>query len=162
VRFHHMCIVTVDLEASIRMWCDLLGFEVKARLDLPGEENPDLERLMNDSFESDQARSKMAWLASKDGALIELQEPQEPAVALTPAMQLRYRTTGIHELGLVVDDIDSYFHKVVDAGYATQTDYIWQTQSGDRSFLFYDHEGNQIQLWQTVSAAAKATPAVVF
>ena len=151
MQLHHMCIVTTDLEKSISMWCDVLDFDVKVRMDLPGDKGEVLERLMNDSFESDNASSKMAWISSKGGALIELQEPQVPAVALTAPADLRYKTTGIHELGLLVDDIDKYFQKVQEAGFGLQTDYIWQTQSGDRSFIFYDHEGNQIQLWQNAA-----------
>jgi predicted enzyme related to lactoylglutathione lyase len=66
----------------------------------------------------------------------------------------------------VVEDIDAYFTKVREAGLAVQTDYIWTTQSGDRSFIFYDREGNQIQLWQTVPVSTESNvapkPAVVF
>ena len=153
MRFHHMCLVTVDLEESIRMWRDILGFDLIYRRDLPGDRGPELERLMNDSFESDNASSKMAWLESKEGAFIELQNPQNPPAKLTPKADLRYTTTGVHELGLLVDDVQYYFDKVRNAGYATQTEYVWNTQSGDRSFIFFDHEGYQIQLWQSVATA---------
>jgi catechol 2,3-dioxygenase-like lactoylglutathione lyase family enzyme len=153
LRFHHMCIVTTDLQASIRLWRDLLGFKVKVEMELPDGPEPGpttfaYAKLLDDSFEARGARSKMALMSSPEGALIELQEPQVPAVELTPPRNLRYRHTGFHELGLVVDDIDAYFERVKAAGYKTQTDYVWSSATLGRSFIFYDHEGNMIQLWQ--------------
>lgn len=153
-----MCIVTADLDASVRLWCDVLGFTVNIRKDLPDGAEPGPEtlvypKLLDDAFQARGARSRMAILSSADGAVIELQEPQFPAVERTPPENLRYRHTGFHELGLHVDDIDGFFERVRAAGYETQTDYVWSSGTLGRSFLFYDHEGNLIQLWQDSETA---------
>ena len=44
---------------------------------------------------------------------------------------------------------DAWFDKVRAAGYRTQTDYVWDCASIGRSFLFYDQDGNLIQLWES-------------
>jgi hypothetical protein len=46
-----------------------------------------------------------------------------------------------------IDDItvDAWFEKIKAAGYEPQTDYVW-TIGSLRSFLFYDPDGNLIQL----------------
>jgi hypothetical protein len=105
----------------------------------------------------------MAILSSEnDGTFIELQQPRNPNVQLTPPENLRYSHTGIHELGLVVENIDEMFEKVRAAGLRTQTDYIWSTAHrpvtpgevpppDGRSFIFSDYEGNLIQLWQYIT-----------
>ena len=71
----------------------------------------------------------------------------------TPPEKLRYGHTGFHELGLVVDDIDAFFEKVRAAGYETQTEYVWTCADIGRSFLFYDDDGNMIQIWQHAGEA---------
>ena len=40
------------------------------------------------------------------------------------------------------------WNKVRAAGYETQTEYVWQCASIGRSFLFYDKDGNMIQIWE--------------
>jgi catechol 2,3-dioxygenase-like lactoylglutathione lyase family enzyme len=161
VRFHHMCIVTTDLEGSIKLWRDVLGFTVNVEMELPDGPEPGPTvfanaKLMNDAFEIQGARSKMALLSSPEGALIELQQPEVPAVELTPARNLRYRHSGIHELGLAVDNIDAMFDRVKAAGYKTATDYVWSSGTLGRSFIFFDNEGNMIQLWQAAEQAAQS------
>ena len=54
----------------------------------------------------------------------------------------------MHELGLLVEDIDGWFARIRAAGYATQTEYVWPCGDFGRSFLFYDPDGNMIQLWE--------------
>jgi len=165
MRFHHMCLVTADLEKSITFWRDIMGFAIKVKSEIPDGDSPDslcTPKLLNDAFGIRGARSKMAILTSEnDGTFIELQQPETPNVQLTPPEKLLYGYTGIRELGLVVDNIDEMFEKVRAAGLRTQTDYIWATAHrpaapGDvpppdgRSFIFYDYEGNMIQLWQYI------------
>ena len=80
--------------------------------------------------------------------MIELLQPEWPTVDATPKSKLLYRNSGIHELGLLIEDIDAFFEKVRAAGYRTQTDYVWSCANMGRSFIFYDHEGNMIQMWE--------------
>ena len=56
MRFHHMCIVTTDLEGSIKLWRDVLGFTVNVEMELPDGPEPGPTvfanaKLMNDAFE---------------------------------------------------------------------------------------------------------------
>jgi catechol 2,3-dioxygenase-like lactoylglutathione lyase family enzyme len=146
MKFHHMCIVTADLAKAIHLWRDVLGFRLETEIELPKEGFADAA-LMDASWRVKGAQSKLAWLRSRGGAQIELLEPISPPVETTPPKNLGYHHTGIHELALLVEDIDAMFEKVRAAGYETVTDYVWSSGGFGRSFIFYDAEGNMIQLW---------------
>lgn len=145
MRFHHMAIMVSDLEAAIALWRDVLGFTLELQTMIPDRVG---SALLDEVFEAKGASSRMAILRSSGNALIELQQPVNPAIERTPPENLRYRHTGIHELGLLVDDIDYWFRRVREAGYKTQTEYIWSAGEVGRSFMFFDPDGNLIQLWQ--------------
>ena len=166
MRFHHMCLITADLEQSIAFWRDIMGYTLTVKSGLPDGDRLDslcTPKLLDDSFGVRGARSTMAILTSEnDGTFIELQQPETPNVQLTPPEKLLYGYTGIRELGLVVENIDEMFNKVRAAGLRTQTDYVWQTAHrpvapgevpppDGRSFIFSDYEGNLIQLWQYIT-----------
>jgi catechol 2,3-dioxygenase-like lactoylglutathione lyase family enzyme len=158
VRFHHMAVFVSDLEEAIHLWRDVMGFKVIVDRTIPDGDGPGPDtymypKLLDDIFKVKGARSKMALLASEEGALIELQQCEVPKIRKTPPENLRYGHTGFHELGLLVDDIDAFFEKVRAAGYETQTEYVWQCADIGRSFLFYDKDGNMIQIWQHAGAA---------
>lgn len=153
MRFHHMAVFVSDLEQALRLWRDVMGFKVVVRREIPDGDGPGPDvymypRLLDDIFKVEGARSQMALLMSEEGALIELQQCEVPKIERTPPEKLRYGHTGFHELGLVVDDIDAFFDKVRAAGYETQTEYVWECANIGRSFLFYDHDGNMIQMWE--------------
>jgi catechol 2,3-dioxygenase-like lactoylglutathione lyase family enzyme len=153
MRFHHMAVFVTDLQEAIHLWRDVMGFDLVVETEIPdgpvpGPKTYMYPKLLDDIFKVKGARSKMALLASKEGALIELQQCEVPKIQQTPPENLRYGHTGFHELGLLVDDIDAFFEKVRAAGYQTQTDYVWQCADIGRSFLFHDNEGNMIQIWQ--------------
>lgn len=153
MRFHHMALMVSDLQKAIHLWRDVLGFELAVETVIPDGKEPGpntfmYPELLDDIFKIKGAKSKMALLSSAEGAMIELQECETPAIQKTPKENLRYAHTGIHELGLLVDDIDHWFKTVRDAGYETQTDYVWQCASLGKSFLFYDNDGNMIQMWE--------------
>ena len=153
MRFHHMAIFVSDLQEAIRLWRDVMGFDLVLETVIPDGDKPApntymYPALLDDIFKVKGARSKMALLSSHEGALIELQECENPQIQRTPPEHLRYAHTGFHELGLVCEDIDAFFAKVRAAGYETQTEYIWQCGNFGRSFLFYDNDGNMIQIWE--------------
>jgi len=163
MRFHHMAILVSDLERAIRLWRDVLGFELVIQTVIPdgtvaGPNTLMHAQLLDDIFKVSGARSRMAWLRSAEGAMIELQQCENPPIQRTPPDRLRYADTGIHELGLAVDDIEYWFKTVRDAGYETQTAYIWWSRNSARSFVFYDDDGNMIQLWQQIPRAQRPTP----
>jgi hypothetical protein len=59
---------------------------------------------------------------------------------------LRYGYTGISELALKVSNIDDWLERIKAADYETQTDYVWTAGGTIKSFLFFDPDGNMIQL----------------
>lgn len=159
MRFHHMCIVTSDIHEAVHFWRDLMGFDLVVDVmiipDGP-EPAPNImasQRLLDDLYKVKGARSKLAVLNSKEGALIELLQPENPSVQKTPKENLRYGHTGIHELGLSTTNIDAFFQKVRAAGYETQTEYVWDSSTFGRTFLFYDKDGNLIQMWEGKDAS---------
>ena len=150
MRFHHMAVFVSDLDEALRLWIDVLGFELTHRATIPDGRLREpgtriAQETLDDIFGVDGAKSEMALLTSKDGAMIELQCPSTPAIEKTPPENLRYGHTGIHELGLQVENIEQWFEKIRAAGYQTQTDYIWPWAGTGKSFLFYDADGNLIQ-----------------
>ena len=153
MRFHHMAIFVSDMAEAIHLWRDVMGFKLIVDRIIPDGDvaGPGVymyAKLLDDIFKVTDARSKMALLVSEEGALIELQQCENPKIKTTPKENLRYGHTGFHELGLVCDDIDAFFEKVQKAGYETQTDYVWTCSDIGRSFLFYDKDGNMIQIWE--------------
>ncbi len=161
MRFHHMCIVTRDIEEAIKMWRDLMGFELMVQLTIPDGDDygPAVmapRALLEDLYKVKGATATVAVLVSKEGAMIELLEPHVPTVHQTSPEKLLYADSGIRELGLVLDDIDGFFQKVRAAGYRTQTDYVWPCANLGRSFIFYDRDGNMIQIWEHAADAPAA------
>jgi len=153
MHFHHMAIFVSDMQKAVRLWRDVLGFKVVVDTTIPDGNEPGPKtfmypKLLDDIFKVKGARSKMVLLTSDEGALIELQQCENPLIQKTPPENLRYGHTGFHELGLLVRDIDGWFEKIRSAGYETQTEYVWTCANIGRSFLFYDTDGNMIQLWE--------------
>jgi len=162
MQFHHMAVFVSEMSEAVRLWRDVLGFKVIVDTTIPDGPGPGPKTymyptLLDDIFKVKGARSKMVLLMSNEGALIELQQCENPAIQRTPPENLRYGHTGFHELGLLVKDIDGWFAKVREAGFETQTEYVWDCASIGRSFLFYDKDGNMIQMWEHKGAATWQT-----
>ena len=163
MRFHHMCIVTTDISEAIRLWRDVLGFNLDIQMGLPDGPEPAPavfadQGLLDDLYKVKGARSKLATFTSKDGAHIEVLQCEAPQTLRTPEEYRRYGRSGIQELGLAVEDIDAVWEKVRAAGYETQTDYVWDCSTVGRSFIFYDFDGNMIQIWQGIDASEIVWP----
>ncbi|MGR8946864.1 MAG: VOC family protein [Gammaproteobacteria bacterium] len=153
MRFHHMAVFVSDMNKAIKLWRDVLGFRIVFDAEIPDGEKPGpgiymTPALLDDIFGVKDARSRMVLAVSAENAIIELQQCLNPAIEQTPKAHLRYGHTGFHELGLSVDDIDQWFRTIKTAGYELQTDYVWPCAGIGRSFLFYDDDGNMIQLWE--------------
>lgn len=148
MRFHHMCLIVSDLQRAIAMWTNLMGFRLDKEFVAPHEGNAESIKLMEDLLKVKGMETRVALLSSKAGALIELQEPVNQPIHKTPREQMSYCHTGVRELALEVNDIDSWWEKVTKAGYETQTEYIWTAGTIGRSFLFFDDDHNLIQLWE--------------
>ena len=127
MRFHHMAIFVAEMEAALHLWRDVLGFRVIKDSVIPDGPAPAptvylYPALLDDIFKVKNARSRMAILVSAEGAIIELQQCENPAIQRTPPAQQRYGHTGVHELGLLVTDIDGWFARIREAGYAISRD----------------------------------------
>jgi catechol 2,3-dioxygenase-like lactoylglutathione lyase family enzyme len=151
MRFDHMCIMVSDMDRALTLWSDVLGFKVAVHATVPADDEnsaiPVSAELLDDIFKVKGARSDVVLLVSAEGAMMELQQVQNPPLRQTPREILSgYDYTGVQELGLQVTDIDSWFDRVRAAGYQTQTEYVWSIGELGRTFLFFDDDGNLIQL----------------
>ncbi len=144
--YHHVCLVVRDADRTLRLFRDVMGFRVLIDREIPDGGDYFDQRTLDDIFKTAGASSRLVLLASPTGAYLELEEPRVPSVQTTPSEGRRYGWTGIQELAFQVDDLDHWWNAIRDAGYETQTDYIWEVARGSRSFLFYDPDGNMIQL----------------
>lgn len=86
------------------------------------------------------------------GAVIELQHSLYPEAANVPRSERAYGHCGIREVAFNITEIEQWYDKIKAAGYEMQTDYIWITAGNTKSFLFYDDDGNMIQLCQVAQA----------
>ena len=167
MRFHHMCIVVSDIERAKRLWRDVMKFDVQLEATVPdgpatgpdpindrGADTMCTPKQIDDAFGVKDASAKVALCANAEGAMIELMETQNPAVQKADRGWVRYGYTGFTELGLVVDDLDYWYDRITEAGYEPQAPYIWPCAQIGRSFLFYDDDGNLIQMWQQNPATA--------
>lgn len=146
-----MCIVVADMDRALETYRDFLGLKVVVDSTVPDAQSAEDAKivsgdLMDKLFAEKGATSRLVLLGSPEGLLLELQQPSVPQVGLTPRENLTYAFSGIREIAIAVDDIDAWFAKARQAGYETNTDEVWEFPGALRSFLFYDHEGNLVQL----------------
>lgn len=145
--FHHICLVVSDMEASLRLYRDTLGFSVYIDTVIPDKDEALFAQgTLDDIFHVRGARSRMVMLASATGAKIELQQPENPNVQRVARELLGYGYTGITEVAFRVSGIEEWFQTIRAAGYETQTEYVWAVGGGRlKSFLFHDNDGNLVQ-----------------
>lgn len=151
MRYHHVAVFVSDMDESLKFYRDLLGFDVALDTmipDGPGEGTLVDPALLDDIFKVQGSKARSVLLVSNEStdSLLELLQPIVPKVQRTPPEQRRYGNTGISELAFAVPDVDAWFEKVRTAGYETQTEYVWETAGMVKTFLFYDPDGNMIQL----------------
>jgi catechol 2,3-dioxygenase-like lactoylglutathione lyase family enzyme len=161
MRFHHICIVTTDLDRQVEFWQDVMGFNLMVRTTIPDGENwaPTVmapRALVEDLYKTPGAKADVAVMFSEQGAMMELLAPIVPEVQKTPSDKLLYKDSGIREIALVIDGIEEFYKKVRAAGYKTQTEYVWPCANLGKTFIFYDPDGNMIQIWEHSLAASDA------
>ncbi|AEG50908.1 Glyoxalase/bleomycin resistance protein/dioxygenase [Sphingobium chlorophenolicum L-1] len=147
MKFHHMCIMVSDIDEALALWRDVMGFQVIQRRITPDGEMVD-QKTMDDIVRVKDAQFEMTLLMNAEGTMMEINRTITPKLVVTPRSELGYDRTGIRELGLEVSDIDHWFEKIRAAGYETQTEYVWNAGVFGRSFLFFDQDGNLIQLFE--------------
>ena len=147
--FNHIMFVVSDMDAALRLWRDLLGFQVVYDSPCPDGEMID-KRTQDTCYGVENVNTHLILLASPEGAVIELQQPFTPTCIQTPKEYLDYAHTGMQECALTVTDIEDWFEKVKAAGYETTTDFIWRFGNITKSFLFRDQDYNLIQLCEAI------------
>lgn len=154
MKYHHIAVFVTDADESLKLYRDVLGFKVVVDTILPDRPEGTFfdQQTMDDIFKVKGAKSRMVLMTppEADGTFLEFQQPINPPVERKAAETLRYGHTGISELGFEVTDIDDWFTKIRDAGYETQTDYVWEAGGIVRSFLFYDRDGNMVQFCENL------------
>ncbi len=102
-RIRHTGIVVVDLEEALRFWTEVLGFEIKVRMD---EAGPHIDAMMG----LEDVRVTTAKLKAPDESMVELlQFHSHPDVA---AWGGGASSTGLTHIALTVDDIDAVCARV--------------------------------------------------
>ena len=161
MRFNHVAIVVTDVERALSLYRDLLGFRLASDVVLPDESEAiglDPGQL-SESFRHAGARARVLALIvdEADGSFLEILHPLEPPAAPMPNQFRGYAFAAIREVAFLVDDIDVWFERVRSGGYETQTRSVWEAGGLMRSFIFYDQDGNRVQLVeQTGSFRASA------
>lgn len=150
MKFNHMMFVVSNMEEALKVWRDLLGFKVVYDAPCPDGEMID-KKTQDTCYGVEDVHTHLILLASEDGAVIELQEPFNPKMIVTPKEYLDYAHTGMQECALEVTNIEELFEKVRAAGYETTTDFIWKFGNMTKSFLFRDQDYNLIQICETIT-----------
>ena len=102
-RIRHTGIVVADLDEALRFWTEVLGFEVKVRMDEAGQHIDAMMGLRD-------VRVTTAKLRAPDESMVELlQFHSHPGAS---AWSGDARTTGLTHVALTVADIDEVCAKV--------------------------------------------------
>lgn len=151
MKIHHVCLVVSDIDESLKLYRDVLGFKPYIDMIIP---NPEAgffdQQTLDDIFHVKGAKSRMVMAKSNEGTMLEMQQPMVPAVQPVPRKQLQYGFVGFHELAFTVDDIGAWYEKIKAAGYEMQTKYTWSVGGVVKSFLFYDMDGNMVQMIEEI------------
>lgn len=142
------------MDESLKLYRDFLGFTCFTDTIIPDGFNFD-QKTLDDVFHVEGAKSRMAILVCQEtGTMLELEQAIVPEVQKVPREQLQYGYVGISELAFEITGIEDWLKKVKAAGYQTQTDYIWSAAKRVKSFLFYDPDGNMVQMVERIQRSA--------
>lgn len=154
MEINHVCMIVRDVDESLKLYCNVLGFEKVLDIIIP-EGKFVSQKLIDDSFKTRGARSRMVIVLSPEGSMLEFQQPLTPHIQQTPDRYLRYGHTGISKIVFKVEDVDAWFEKISQTGLELQTEYVWQSAEAMRSFIFYDVDGHMVQICQIISDPRK-------
>lgn len=100
MRLHHVAISVKDMERSLAFYRDALGLTVFQDEMISG---PDLDRALMETG----ARLRMVVVSDETGNMIELLGWESPPVRDRPPEHLKFSSTGLVEVCLIVSDLDS-------------------------------------------------------
>lgn len=89
---------------------------------------------------------EIVCLQNDMGVVVELTHNVIPDEIETPRENRTYGAAGYLEFAFLVDDIDAWYDRIVEAGHAPLSDAPWPAGPTQLSFQFYGDEGNVIQL----------------
>lgn len=152
--FHHQMTTVKNMDEAIHLYCDVLGLELTSRLIVPNDVLPETVGSQEVWGAEIDHVWEIATLDNGRGAPIELCHPIYPAVIqqgnteATPVTGTTdYGFTGHTEQGFAVEGIDAWYDWIVENGYRPQSK-PWEAAPGCYTFVFYDKEGNIIQLYE--------------
>lgn len=151
--FHHQMTTVKDMDEAIHLYRDVLGLELTSRLFVPNDALPKSVGSKEVWDEDIDHVWEIATLDNGKGAPIELCHPIYPEVVMCNKNATKhcsgttdYGFTGHTEQGFAVSGIDEWYDWIVENGYRPQSK-PWETSPGCMTFVFYDKEGNVIQLF---------------
>ncbi len=152
--FHHQMTTVKDMDEAIHLYQDVLGLELTGRVIVPNDVLPEdvgSEEIWGADIDH---VWEIATLDNGKGAPVELCHPIYPPVVMSNTCATEkisgttdYGFTGHTEQGFAVSEIDEWYDWIVENGYRPQSK-PWEAAPGCMTFVFYDKEGNIIQLYE--------------
>lgn len=134
----HVGICVADLDASMRFYCDGLGFEPDARFDLTDTLLPGLDR----ALEVEGPVDMVSQFIQREGMRIELIGMRTPTPCGTPSTSRGSR--GLTHLSFYVDDVDDAAARLVGLGGAILDD--TRASIGLEVVFLTDPDGTRVEL----------------
>lgn len=143
IGIHHTSRSVSDMERSLRFYRDLLGMEVLLDTEMAGE-------MLEREVALEGARLRLVELGSEGAPLLELLEYYEPKPKQR-SDELRPCDAGAHHVALTVEDIESAYASLREAG----VEFTCPPQEvdagyfeGHRTAYCYDPDHLIVELWQ--------------
>lgn len=111
---HHVAISVKDMERSLAFYRDALGLTMFQDEIISG---PDLDRALMETG----ARLRMVVVSDEAGNMIELLGWESPPVRERPPEHLKFSSTGLVEVCLIVSDLDSVEKNLARKGFSFRT-----------------------------------------
>jgi catechol 2,3-dioxygenase-like lactoylglutathione lyase family enzyme len=134
----HVGLCVSDLDASVRFWCDGLGFERAEHYELSSDAVPGLDA----SLEVPAPVVLRSQMITNGAMKIELLAYASPGVDGTPASRRNQR--GLTHVSFWVDDVDAVAARLVDRGGTLLPD--TRTSPGIDLVFVADPDGTRVEL----------------
>jgi catechol 2,3-dioxygenase-like lactoylglutathione lyase family enzyme len=153
MKVNHICLVVKDMDKSIRFYQDVLGLELLQDIEIPTDSGNEWHnpRDLDDCFGVENSKSRQVAFIDEAGIALELQSPTIPEVK-SGSQAGDYGSTGMKELAFTATNIDKEVDRLKKLGVEFRTrifEFGKGTMFGCRSILFYDPDGNILQLVET-------------
>ncbi|NQT48461.1 MAG: VOC family protein [Chloroflexi bacterium] len=150
MRLHHVAISVKDVESSLAFYRDTLGLTLFQDEVISG---PDVDTALMETG----AKVRMVLLADEVGNMIELLEWQTPPARERPAEHLKFTSTGLVEVCLMVSDLEAVERNLARNGFSFRTP-VWRFGSdldsygGAEARIRYvvDPDGVHVELMQVI------------